>query len=472
MVRFVKTLAHRGVLAACLGALGCLPRQPVTPVVPKPANEVKTAGACAMLGEAKPAVAPDALLRKIDECLTAGRTRSARLIVQRFPDVSLELLRGASDGQVKLEAMQAVARFHDEQCGSKQGCWSDLLHDRTAHPERYTAFNTEIAAANRAAPADRAAILAPLARTSPHPLLEIEAHRLLGESLLSEKPAEAVGELTTALHRAEQLQPYQAVQIMLTLGEAQRRAGQTEQAQMTWQRAVLAAARLLPSTAVFDPALWHRIASLRPANCGWPAELGAVLYPAAKPKLDETWVWTQVGRWHLDRGEAQGALLAFKRAEAMTTNPALATELQLFQARAMVQLDQPVAARTVLAQLAESGSPEIVSQALALLGAMKLREGSGEQALALLRKAVEQGPASEWPGRAQAEADLGLAQLMMANEIGGLRSLHQAEEHFTRLMDNEQLVQCLENEARYLEVKGKKGASNALWQRIHSLEGT
>ena len=55
---------------------------------------------------------------------------------------------------------------------------------------------------------------------------------------------------------------------------------------------------------------------------------------------------------------------------------------------------------------------------MATLGTTKLQAGSTKQGFNLLRRAVEEDETVDWPGRAGAEADLGLAYLLIGNEQG------------------------------------------------------
>src|SRR5262249_45359400 len=86
--------------------------------------------------------------------------------------------------------------------------------------------------------------------------------------------------------------------------------------------------------------------------------------------------------------------------------------------------------------------------ALATIGACKLADGHAQQALAFLRKALD-GSSDDFLGRADAEADLGLAMLSLGDESGGLAQLHSAREKWLEM--RESLLLCLDNEIRYLE---------------------
>jgi hypothetical protein len=60
----------------------------------------------------------------------------------------------------------------------------------------------------------------------------------------------------------------------------------------------------------------------------------------------------------------------------------------------------------------------------------KLQQGSAHEGFNLLRNAVEEGAAAAWPARAEAEADLGLAYLMIGDEASGRRWLQRPQQGF------------------------------------------
>jgi tetratricopeptide (TPR) repeat protein len=256
---------------------------------------------------------------------------------------------------------------------------------------------------------------------------------------------------------------------MLLLGEAQRRAGKIAEGTGTWQAAVLQIAELVRRpVSIADPILWERAAYLRPVQSGWPTPVMQQLMPAGatgagpgqppstQRGLDEGWLWTSIGRWRLARNEPEGALFALKRAESLTLDARQQAELQLGQALALARLDQPAAAMAVLVRLAGTRNNPAAPPALAMLGALKLKEGSTEQALALLRRAVEQDSFNDWPGRGEAEADLGLACLMTGDEAAGLRHLHEAQRRFEVSGDMDLLAECLANESAYWKHRGNE----------------
>lgn len=480
----LSTLALAGCVSLPLTAP--LPKQSVARrdeqriSAPIEGKRVQPGGACLELGEAeKAAVSPEEFLLKVNELLTEQRHESARRFIHSYPDVAQETLRHVTNEQCANVGIQFIAEVHDQQCGIRDSAdgWQVLVRDRTANPARFTAYEVtrqqfvELLHSGKAGEA----IALRLSRDTPAPLLEVDAHQLMGEAyLLDNKPGDAAASFTAAIKRTSSGHPYRTVQLMLLLGEAQRRAGKKAEGTGTWQQAVLQAAQLLDRPIpVIDPLLWERAAYLRPVQCAWAAPVIKQLQfglPTAKVGADEAWLWARIGQWRLDRNEPRAALVACKRAESFSVEQRFQERVQLMQAQALAQLQQPAAATAILVHLAKkSDSPE-AAPALAMLGALKLNNGSTRQALALLKKAVEQGPEANWPGRGEAEANLGLAYLMVGNEEQGFRWLHAGQRRFAAAREHGLLVQSLENEARYLSKVAKASEAEQLTRRIQALE--
>jgi hypothetical protein len=181
-------------------------------------------------------------------------------------------------------------------------------------------------------------------------------------------------------------------------------------------------------------------------------------------------VWTTIGTWRLERGELQTALVALKRAETSATTARDVSRLRLAQAQAMLGMNQTPAARAILLQLASIEDPLQAKPAMAILGTMLLQQGATVQGHHLLQRAVEEEPLIFWPERSQAEADLGLACLLIGDEQTGLRYLHNAQQQMEAAGEFDQLVQCLENEVEYLQQQERKREAKVLRQRLESFE--
>ncbi|MGA2258835.1 MAG: hypothetical protein ABSG53_29560, partial [Thermoguttaceae bacterium] len=429
--------------------------------------------------------------------LRGGKAYNARRLVQQFPDMALAVLRDPKAVNASPDTLAAIADAHDRQCHRGDGpAWGAVARDRAAQPSRYADFDEKrrqfmIYVQNgHVKEAQRPGLAPP--NCVPGNVLAIDILNLNGIALvLDNRPREATVAFQKALQAAGNGQPYEAVNLMLLLSDAQRRAGDSGAAERTWLAAADLAAELATSpTPLIDPILLERAAYLRPVNASWPrlaqqrlsdlsGRLGIVfLAPVSQISMapranlsDEASLWTVIGHARLARGESQAALVALKRAESMTSNPLAAGRLQIAETRALVRLGQSSAAAGMLIGLAGQSDPQIARPALALLGTLKLSQGAVQQGFNLLHAAVEEDAALVWPGRAQAEADLGLAYLMMGDEAAGLRWLHGAQQTFESAGQREELAQSLENEAAYLEQAKKSDLAQAVRKRLEGLAG-
>jgi tetratricopeptide (TPR) repeat protein len=272
--------------------------------------------------------------------------------------------------------------------------------------------------------------------------------------------------------------PYEAICAGLLLSDTQRRLGELQPAAQTWQQSAVLAARLAPRCSV--PALWEQLAAQRPITTPWPAEVAdrlAALLPQRLHELPkqsaftpEILVWFAIGKARLDRSEAPQALAAFKRADSLGKLPEWDDFLALYQARALLAVEQAPAAIGVLNAVASrsAASPWRLS-ALALLGSVKLHEGHTQAALGFLRQAVEPSQA-DFFGRAEAEADLGIAYLSLGEEEPGLRWLRSAQERLQREGPIDMQLTCLDNEAAYLDRGGRAEQAGLVQSRIRDLQ--
>jgi hypothetical protein len=465
-------------------------------------TQVRTSGDGFALGDVERAtLSPQQFVDRLGAHLRAGKMHNARRLVELFPDAALAVLRDPKSVNASSEIVAAVADAHDRQCHRGDGpSWAAVARDRAAQPARYAEFDDK----RRRFMIDvqdgrvQDALLLGLAvpAGAPGQALAIDVANLKGIALvLDNRPREAVDAFQQALQATGSAgcpgnsQPYEAANLLLLLSDAQRRAGDSAAAERTW----LAAADLVTTLAagpapIADPILLERAAYLRPANLPWPqpaqqrlcdasVRLG-VVFPAVKLQAgappqasvtEEASLWTVIGHWRLARDESQAALVALKRAESMTASPLAAGRLQIAEARALVRLGQTAAATAVLINLAEQNDPQIARPAMALLGTLKLRQGVIQQGFNLLHAAVEQDPTLAWPERTQAEADLGLAYLIVGDESSGLRWLHEAQQSFESAGQREELVQSLENEAAYLDQVKKQDLAKEVRQRLQSL---
>lgn len=339
------------------------------------------------LGEVgKPAVAPDAFVRRATELLAANRQFSAEQYVLRYPDVASEVLKLPQPG------------------------------------------------------------------TSPE-----------------------VGALITRVLGDRRLR--QNVESGLKQSESLRQANQAQNAAAAWSQAAKSAAELLDRRpTMMDPAMWERLAALRPVEANWPPEVQASLARAAagiglvnpEGAFAECLLWAVVGRWHFERNEAHAAVAALKRAEVLTTDPALKDRLRILQAQALVTMGQESTASSILVSLTSHENPAIAGPALATLGAVKLHGGAAQQARPLLEKAL--ATPDVWPGRPEAMGDLALAMLMLANEQAGVEGLHAAQYAFQSAGDTRGLLRAMHNEAEYWVVKGAEPRAAEVRGRMSQVE--
>ncbi|MFN4258103.1 MAG: tetratricopeptide repeat protein [Gemmataceae bacterium] len=499
-------------LVGCLAALlalplgGCRETVPflrhqsakVPPAAPKEPT-VQLDGKGVILAEPdKDAIAPGAFLHRVQELHQAGHATATRRYIERYPDVALHVLRESTAAQAAHPVLRRIAEVYDQQCcrcGAEAG-WSALLAERRQQPRHHADYETrrrqmvERMQAKRYTEAAALSLIAQVPRKSGSPLVEIDAAHLHGTALLMiNQPGKAEEILRHAADLARAY-PHQATHILLLLSEAQRRGGDDAGATQTWQSAAELASNLLNGSApVLDPGFWERCAYLRPVQNDWPTlaqhqlrqfngtpELSApddspVRWAAHQEEpshqvVSEALVWTCIGRCRLERQEHNAALLAFKHAEAWTLEEQDRDRLRLRQAQVFAQMKQREAALALLVQLVNRPQPSISCPALALMGAIKLEDGSIQQGLAFLRKAVEEQASVDWPERGEAQANLGLAYLMIGDEATGLRWLHTAQERFMADKDEEHLRQCYQNEIAYLEQAGKRKQAHALRERL------
>ena len=448
-----------------------------------------------------PALSPQQLIDTVSELLSEQKSTTVRCAVQLYPDVAWDLLRNTTADEARNKALQTVAAAHDRQCthGDATSGWEALLLDRAREPDKYRDHDRRradfLAQIRNGCP--RKALALELTRSpkgAPGVLLAVDAWHLTGVALLlDERPGEATDAFARAIKMAGTAHPYQTAHLKLLLSDAQRRSGGAKEADATWHDAVQFAGSLVTDEIpVTDPIFWERAAYLRPVDKTWPAALTNVLarvcqrngvavasssrvipvsaLGGSRALSDEQSLWACIGCWRLDRGEPQAALVALKRAEAMTSTEAGKQRLQLAQAKALLALDQAAGATATLVRLAGSSDPQVSRAAIATLGTTKLQAGSTKQGFNLLRRAVEEGETIDWPGRAEAEADLGLAYLLIGNEQAGFRWLHRAQARFESTGAHEHLVQSLENELAYVQQAKKKDEAKSIKSRLANLE--
>jgi len=487
--------------AGCSGITGLWPKR-IDTSKGKPGSQgtvVKIGGDGFNLGDIEQSsFAPQHFVDRVGEMLSAKRRPAAGRWIQRYPDVALSVLREMSGVRAATEVLVVIAEAHDRQCSrcGAEGGWSAVVLSRASHPQRFSDYETKrqqfMADVQNGRVEQALAQNLPAASQGLGDVLAIDAWRLQGIGLLlAERSKEAAETFQRTLQIAGNAHPYQAANVLLLLSDALRRSGDLEGNQNAWQSAVQLACDLAHGPIpVTDAVFWERAAYMRPVNLPWPqpvlrglADLNVrfgiaptqrdqVLLTSTAPAAhnEEAPIWIAIGHWRLGREESQAALVALKRAEVTTSDAYATSRLQLSQARALVRLGQQPAATAMLIHAASNNDPRLARPATALLGTIKLQQGAIQPGFNLLRRAVEEDPGFYWPERADAEADLGLAYLLMGDEDAGLHWLHVAQQGFEAAAQQEALLQCLENELAWLEQAKKKELAAAVRKRLESLQ--
>jgi tetratricopeptide (TPR) repeat protein len=449
-----------------------------------------------VLGESEGAgLAPAGLLSLVSGRLAEGRTSTARREVQGYPETAWQLLRGpvpATDAT----ALRTVADAHDRQCVARGAAgWQSLLADRAQRPlpyQHYAQRRAEFLARLREGFPGHALTTHPLppATDGLPVLLAIDAWQLTGTGLLLDgRPGEASEAFRKGVELAAGNYPYYEAHLRLQKSESLRSAGRIDEADAAWSDAVhVALAEMRADPPVLDPDYWQRVAYHRPVHQPWPTGLiGTLAALAARcgvlsdsdRALDpggpadassERYLWACMGHWWLERGEPQAALMALKRAGDLAENAFDRQRLELAQARALMALEQPAAATTLLVAIGDSTDPQVRADALATLGTLRLAAGSTRQGHQLLGRALESPESVDWPGRGRAEADYGLAHLLVGDASAGIGWLHRAQARFEAAGAHEDLIQSLENELAYAQRAKQKDQVRALRQRIEQLQ--
>jgi tetratricopeptide (TPR) repeat protein len=440
---------------------------------------------------------PPALAARIGQLLDGKKPALAAAWVRRHPDSALELLRSLDD-KISAEVFRLAAEHHDRQTlTAGQPGWTEVVRARAsgaAPVKNYAALRHVFLERIADGLTDRALDLdlVEAADLTKSAMLSIDARQVRGTALLlAERPTEAAAALEDAISLAVGTSPYQAAYLLLLQSDAKRRAGDGPGAVQTWQRAVLVASNLCEvEPPILDPVLWERLSYLRPVNAPWPADVIdrlvsreplAGLAPArsgaaiasdegAAPARSETVVWHSLGRWYLDRGHAQAALVSFKRAESAAADEETRHWLRFRQAKALTVLGQTGPATAILLGLLAQKPPAVEAPASALMGSLYVHRGQTQRGLQLLKKGVGRTDGVTWKERNEAEADLALAQLTLGDTAAGLDCLHRAQHAFEVEGELESLVAALENELRFLEQARSRKEAAAVQGRLRELE--
>lgn len=488
----MRTRLYRPVALAGLLALGGCSAfsTPVPPPFTEPAAaakpveyRVKSDGACLQLGELQqPSTSPDAFETRVGALLATGKYESARRLALRFPDVCLDVLRAGHVGEKDAQVYRFLATVCDQyERGDTAPVWAEEISRAGQNPEQHALYlrsreefrvhPTGLRETSGAhATAERAAT----------PLQQVDANWLSAEALLvAGKPKEAADTLGVALSLSPQPSLYGTAHLLLVLSEADRRSGHKDDAAQAWRRAVeFGAVALAKQPPVLDPGFWERASYLKPNDAAWPEQVVAVWSALARDRCvlpdrvlpADGWLWVMIGAARLDRGEPHAALAALKRAESYGKTADVRTGLAVLQAKVLDQLGQHQAAMTLLVPLAGKADTPASAAATALLGSMRLAGGGAEQAVALLRAAVENPALPAWAGRVDAQADLALAYLSLGRETEGLAALQQARTAYEAAGKLDDVIQTWNNQSKYYEHTARAAQAQEAKSRASQLE--
>ena len=88
----------------------------------------------------------------------------------------------------------------------------------------------------------------------------------------------------------------------------------------------------------------------------------------------------------------------------------------------------------------------------------------------MLRRALDENPHLQWPGRTSAEADYALGLLIVGDTTAGVPRLSQAQHRFVAEGEVELLAKSLWNEHQYLmHAEADAGQIDAVKKRLASM---
>lgn len=456
----MSELRRIALLGALVALAGC---QSDDPLPPKSQPMEVAVGSQGRVFESQQSPVAAALVSGVKKRIEQRRLDDARELAGRYPTELLEVLGEAPVGAANDPLYLLMARVRDRLDGAqRQAGWEAHLVAMTQAPKRWEAY-AEARRARRELLRRRdwdevldhetPAIEGPLAALRRgeelfDQALALEGQEELEDALESLKAAEA-----SFVSNAPDL----ALRVRLRRVALLRRLGRTQASDALWARSAVTGQDLLARRPpLCDVSAWERLLTLRPAQAAWPKALLATARRHAELSLGagdavEPTLWATLGAWRGARREYRESLMAYLRAEESCEDATGRERLRLEQARLMIRLEETGAAAAILGGLSASPRSEIASPALALLGSIHLRGQQLREAAHYLRQAVGEGAPAGFRGRGEAEADLGLAELLLGHEEAGLRWLRAAQNRFRAAGARRQLERALRNELRYHE---------------------
>ena len=393
-------------------------------------------------------------------------------LVQRWPDLTLELLRYGVSGDGDLPLCLSLADSYDRTFDTSDPAsgWYTVLNISAPQREAYDAFRSareQLLAMFQSGRFSDAAAVNPVAAlpAGAPPALQTEALRLEGLSaLLNDHPDRAADCFNQALATNRQGSRHVQFELGLLLSESERRLGHTQDAAVAWENAIASAAR------VRDPDLWERAILTKPANVDWPPEAAIAgagepsFTPGAPPDMGD--VLIGIGKMRLVRGAAQSALLSFSRAEAETPDDGKKSLARIYRVQSMITLHLAASALPMLDGLMQSPDRRIACRAQAIEGDVYCRVLQDRaRGIPMMQAALQDPQGSGWPGKSRLSANLALYYLLEGNESKGLPMLHMAEAQFESLYLWEDLAHSLQDEAAYLRAVNKNDDADVVQRR-------
>ena len=252
----------------------------------------------------------------------SGKMGRLHRLVERYPDVTLEMLRTTSPQLAGKEERQALAEAYDRLFVAPQESqgWRFILKDMAARPEVYQPAFDNRARARGFIEQGRFSVAITLAEGVESALpsyLRADALRVHGIALLlNNQPAQAAAAWQQA-RRLAQSDVCVSAELDLLISDALRKAGQSAESADAWNQAAS------ESVELHDPIFWERLFELKPSLAAWPKQVHARFLHrgATQPSVsegddfDEGAIWHLTAEWRLQRNETSAALLAFAQAE-------------------------------------------------------------------------------------------------------------------------------------------------------------
>lgn len=459
-------------------------------VVTSPARTVRFDGHEIVLGNGEVvSISNDSLMAKCSELIQAGRYRSALMVAGMHCETAERVLlerwaQPSSQNESMLILADALALKNG--AGPQNG-WRSLLQFASQQPQVSQAY---VEARNSFAEKlqdqdpspEETKELQRLAEQINHPLVQVDVARLLGlRELLADRSANALQHYQRGIEVADAYQIYdKSADLWLLASEANRRNNDFAGAEQAWREAVTRGARVASNVQPpIDPTFWERADHLRPPQANWPIEVANVLATRTakigflpdknQPQAVDSVLWAAIGLAQFERGQPELALMNYKKAERMTGKDD-ALVLRIAQARALAALGQVPAATAILSGPASSQNPQISAPAVATLGTIKVQAGAYQQGATLLGKALFTVGAENWATRADAQADMAIALLIIGQTEQGTKLLHEAQSKFEQKMDYASLLRSLENEAKLMEHEKHGEEARKIRERMVAIE--